>query len=331
MLRRNSSTTTDKKKDKTATPTWNGGCPEGCKFNSYLVSTYLNVNCAVCGNRLTSGTKMASCSACDIDICHPCKKKVKQQKKSSKSRRSKTKTDNDSSNVSSSHKYSAPPSRPKPSSSSNQERRHSSSNNNGTLQMCVVSCVLGGGGLRNKKRNSGGGKVEMMIDSGASNSAISYGLAKRLGLDRMMSPLNGRAFGVGSAQIVGHIANVPCVLKNMEFLIDFLVLDGPYNHLDDLLLLGLDQMRKHGCMIDLQNEIIYFGGLGAGGVQVPMANAGGGSDDVSVFTRDIRSLADNDDVSVIAAAAAAGDDMSVFAATGDDMSVFTRGDQSIGA
>jgi len=325
MFRRKSSTTTDKKKDKTTTPTWNGGCPEGCKFNSYLVSEYLNINCAVCGNRLTSGTKMASCSACDINICHPCKKKVKQQKKSSKSRRSKTKTDNDSSNVSSSNKYSAPPSRPKPSGSSNQERRHSSSNNN-ALQMCVVSCLLGGGG---KKR---GGKVEMMIDSGASNSAISYGLAKRLGLDRMMSPLNGRAFGVGSAQIVGHIANVPCVLKNMEFLIDFLVLDGEqYNHLDDLLLLGLDQMRKHGCMIDLQNEIIYFGGLGAGGVQVPMANAGGGSDDVSVFTRDIRSLVDNDDVSIIAAAAAAGDDMSVFAGAGDDMSVFTRGDQSIGA
>eukprot|EP00978_Attheya_sp_CCMP212_P021805 scaffold64098_cov53-Attheya_sp.AAC.6 len=69
---------------------------------------------------------------------------------------------------------------------------------------------------------------------------------------------------VGRARIVGKITNVICTLGNVEFHMDFMVLDAP----DKLLLLGLDLMRKYNCIIDLQKEVLIFGGNG--GVEVPM-------------------------------------------------------------
>jgi len=296
-------------KSKVAIEKWSSGCnPKRCKFETFLVSSYLKANCARCGIRLSQGTKMASCSTCDTDICYPCKKEVQQEKRrnstSALTKTSDKKTEDKVKGRRSSYSQkpaatttatTTTPSTTKK-SSKRTTRRHSApsltgsssssnivSNNHHGHQMCVISCVLG----------KGGKKVEMMVDSGASNSAISYGLAKHLKLDRMMSQLNGRAFGVGSAQIVGHISNVPCIVGKMEFPIDFLVLDGPYQ--EDLLLLGLDQMRKHGCMIDLSEEIILFGGRK--GIEVPMVSKKGG-DDNSVFTNDCRNLID-DAVSVL--------------------------------
>jgi len=105
----------------------------------------------------------------------------------------------------------------------------------------------------------------MMIDSGASSSVISMGLAQRLGLDGRITRSNGVAYGVGTVNILGHIRNVPCMLGNVEFLIDFIVLDMTDQ---EMLLLGLDQMRKYKCIIDLERELILFGGNG--GVEVPM-------------------------------------------------------------
>jgi len=105
--------------------------------------------------------------------------------------------------------------------------------------MCLVPCLLGREGLC----------IEMMVDSGASSSVISMGLAQRLGLDGSINRTSGGvAYGVGTVNILGHIRNLPCVLGNVEFLIDFLVLDTTDN---EMLLLGLDQMRKYKCIIDL--------------------------------------------------------------------------------
>lgn len=313
---------------------WNGGgCnyPKKCKFETFLVSSYIKANCcARCGIRFGNqqGTnKMASCSACNTDICYSCKKEIQKEKKgrnnnsssSTPSALTKTTTTSDKKTKGRRSSYSlkstvaaaVTPSTKTAASSKRTTRRHSapsltnSSNGNNSStnhhhghQMCVISCILGKG---SKNKNK---EVEMMVDSGASNSAISYGLAKRLKLDRMMNQLNGQAFGVGSAQIVGRISNVPCTIvgkKNnqnktsMEFPIDFLVLDGPYNQ-EDLLLLGLDQMRKHGCMIDLSDEIILFGGRK--GIEVPMVSKKSDDDNNSIFSKDCRNLID-DAVSVL--------------------------------
>uniref|UniRef100_A0A7S4JPX6 Peptidase A2 domain-containing protein n=1 Tax=Odontella aurita TaxID=265563 RepID=A0A7S4JPX6_9STRA len=120
--------------------------------------------------------------------------------------------------------------------------------------MCEVACIVGDGIC-----------VEMMVDSGAQTSVISTTLARELGLESRIDRREmGVATGVGRARIVGRIRNVVCTLGNVEFDMDFVVLEVP----DKLLLLGLDQLRRFKCIIDLEREVLVFGGQG--GVDVPM-------------------------------------------------------------
>mmetsp|Transcript_28865 Transcript_28865/g.37689 ORF Transcript_28865/g.37689 Transcript_28865/m.37689 type:complete len:325 (-) Transcript_28865:63-1037(-) len=122
------------------------------------------------------------------------------------------------------------------------------------VPMCHVPCVLGDHIC-----------VEMMVDTGAQKSVISIELARELGLESNIDRREwGVAAGVGRARILGKISNVICVLGHVEFHMDFLVLDVT----DRLLLLGLDQMRKYNCIVDLQRDVLIFGGNG--GVEVPM-------------------------------------------------------------
>jgi hypothetical protein len=123
--------------------------------------------------------------------------------------------------------------------------------------MCEVAWILGDGVC-----------VEMMVDSGAQTSVITLALARQLDLESKIDKSHsGVAAGVGRARIVGKITNVICTLGNVEFHMDLMVLDAP----DKLLLLGLDLMRKYLCIIDLQKEVLIFGGNG--GVEVPMLPA----------------------------------------------------------
>lgn len=120
--------------------------------------------------------------------------------------------------------------------------------------MCEVACVVGDGVC-----------VEMMVDSGAQSSVMSSSLARELGLERRIDRREvGIAMGVGRARIIGRIRGVVCTLGNVEFDMDFVVLDVP----DKILLLGLDQLRRFKCVIDLEKEVLVFGGRD--GVEVPM-------------------------------------------------------------
>jgi len=82
-------------------------------------------------------------------------------------------------------------------------------------------------------------------------------------LDRSES---GIAAGVGQARIVGKIRNVICAFGegHLEFEMDFITLQNN----DRLLLLGLDQMRKYKCIVNLESEKIVFGG--EGGLELPL-------------------------------------------------------------
>eukprot|EP00980_Cylindrotheca_fusiformis_P005176 scaffold1106_cov126-Cylindrotheca_fusiformis.AAC.2 len=121
--------------------------------------------------------------------------------------------------------------------------------------MCQIPCVVGPNSVC----------VEMMIDTGAQSSVISAMLAKRLGIYNLMDKSQqGIASGVGRARILGRIQNALVTLGHVEFHMEFMVLDVP----ESLLLLGLDQMRKYKCIVDLEREVLIFGG--AGGVEVPM-------------------------------------------------------------
>lgn len=106
--------------------------------------------------------------------------------------------------------------------------------------------------------------VEMMVDTGAQTSVISMPLVRTLGLEsRLDSRYQGMAAGVGTARILGKLRSVPVKIGHVEFALDFSVLgvDQP------LLLLGIDQMRRFRCVVNLEKECLIFGG--ADGVEVP--------------------------------------------------------------
>ena len=110
----------------------------------------------------------------------------------------------------------------------------------------------------------------MMVDSGAQSSVISITLAQQLGLvNRIDRTQRGIASGVGKANIVGRINNVICTLGagHVEFNMDFIVLDVT----EKILLLGLDLMRRYKCILDLERDVLIFGG--SGGVEVPLLPA----------------------------------------------------------
>jgi DNA damage-inducible protein 1 len=93
-------------------------------------------------------------------------------------------------------------------------------------------------------------------------------LARELGLESQIDKSHqGIAAGVGRARIVGKIRNVGCELGHVEFPMDFMVLDVK----DKLLLLGLDLMRRYNCIVDMEKDVLIFGGRG--GVEVAMLPA----------------------------------------------------------
>eukprot|EP00930_Biecheleria_cincta_P061593 TRINITY_DN47158_c0_g1_i1.p1 TRINITY_DN47158_c0_g1~~TRINITY_DN47158_c0_g1_i1.p1 ORF type:complete len:293 (-),score=54.99 TRINITY_DN47158_c0_g1_i1:86-916(-) len=105
--------------------------------------------------------------------------------------------------------------------------------------------------------------VEMMVDTGAQSSVISMPLVRRLQLETHLdSRYQGMASGVGTARILGKLRGVPVKLGHVEFALDFSVLGVD----DPLLLLGIDQLRRFRCIVDLDKQQLVFGG--SGGVEV---------------------------------------------------------------
>lgn len=123
--------------------------------------------------------------------------------------------------------------------------------------MCHIPCVIGDNGVC----------VEMMIDTGAQSSVMSSSLAQELNLS-IDHRHRGVASGVGQAQIIGISRDVPCIFNGdmMEFSMDFLILE--MKPPQRLLIMGLDQLRKYKCLVDLERSILIFGGTG--GLEVPM-------------------------------------------------------------
>jgi Aspartyl protease len=123
------------------------------------------------------------------------------------------------------------------------------------VPMCHVPCVLGNDSIC----------MEMMVDTGAETSVMSWELARRLGLESSIDRSErGIASGVGQAVILGRVKGVICTLGHVEFPMDFAVLDVRQS----LLILGMDQLRHYNCVIDLNKDVLVFGG--ADGVEVPL-------------------------------------------------------------
>jgi DNA damage-inducible protein 1 len=110
----------------------------------------------------------------------------------------------------------------------------------------------------------GGIAVEMMVDTGAQSSVISKSAAQRLNLmGRLDTSRQGVASGVGTARILGRLRAVPVKIGQVEFQLDFTVLAVE----EQLLMLGIDQLRRFKCVVDLERQRLVFGG--SGGVEVP--------------------------------------------------------------
>lgn len=106
--------------------------------------------------------------------------------------------------------------------------------------------------------------VEMLVDTGAQCSVISMPLVRQFNLEsRLDSRQQGVASGVGQARILGRLRGIPVKMGHVEFSLDFSVLeiDQP------LLILGVDQMRRFRCVVDLDKQMLLFGGRD--GIEVP--------------------------------------------------------------
>jgi DNA damage-inducible protein 1 len=136
-------------------------------------------------------------------------------------------------------------------------------------------------------------QVSMLVDTGASSSVMSMKvrfdlgchlrlfifisqiadnlppsileqMVSFLGLERKMnSSFHGSAQGVGSSSVLGIVENVDCRIGHVGFRSFFLVLEGsmPY------CILGLDQLRRFNCVVDVGGNSLVFGGRD--GVSVP--------------------------------------------------------------
>lgn len=108
-------------------------------------------------------------------------------------------------------------------------------------------------------------EVAMLVDTGASTSAMSIEMVHLLGLQHKMNKsIYGNAKGVGSSSILGIVEHVSCMIgENVGFRSFFMVLEGkmPY------CILGLDQMRRFNCLVDVGGNVLIFGGKD--GVCVP--------------------------------------------------------------
>jgi predicted aspartyl protease len=156
----------------------------------------------------------------------------------------------------------------------NQKRRskrnakHHSSNSNQEAGFADRSALLKPGHMLFVICELQGKSVEMLVDSGASASVISITMVHQLGLSHHLNTnVTGKAAGVGAANIVGILENMTVSMGHVEFNLFFLVLQAN----DPWLILGLDQMRRFKCMIDLDKNQLLFGGHN--GVAVPFLDA----------------------------------------------------------
>lgn len=96
--------------------------------------------------------------------------------------------------------------------------------------------------------------------SGAQTTIISKQCAERCNILRLMDTrFQGVARGVGTAKIHGRIHLALMTLMSEVFEISLTVMDSVGGGYD--VLLGLDMLRKHAAVIDLQDNCLRIGGV----------------------------------------------------------------------
>mmetsp|Transcript_58714 Transcript_58714/g.108303 ORF Transcript_58714/g.108303 Transcript_58714/m.108303 type:complete len:229 (-) Transcript_58714:114-800(-) len=110
-----------------------------------------------------------------------------------------------------------------------------------------------------------GKATEMLLDTGAQVSVITLPMVRHLGMeDEIDDSIFGVAAGVGKALILGDLRSVEVMLGQMQFKMNFKVLSLR----EPLLILGVDQLQRFKCIVDLESRVLRFGGA-RGKVAVP--------------------------------------------------------------
>jgi DNA damage-inducible protein 1 len=114
----------------------------------------------------------------------------------------------------------------------------------GTVCMLYVNCFVNGY------------PVKAFIDSGAQTTIMSTTCAERCNVTRLIDTrFSGIAKGVGVQKIIGRIHMVQLQIANGFFTTSFSILEE--QKMD--MLLGLDMLRRHQCVIDLQRNCLKIG------------------------------------------------------------------------
>lgn len=99
--------------------------------------------------------------------------------------------------------------------------------------------------------------IKAFVDSGAQSTIISHRMAEKCGLLRHMDTrFAGEARGVGTARILGRVLIAQMKLGNSFFPVSITVLEN--NDVD--FLLGLDMLKRHQMVIDLQHNVLRVEG-----------------------------------------------------------------------
>uniref|UniRef100_A0A6G1SG04 Protein DDI1 2 n=1 Tax=Aceria tosichella TaxID=561515 RepID=A0A6G1SG04_9ACAR len=117
----------------------------------------------------------------------------------------------------------------------------------GQVHMLYIKCKVNGT------------PIDAFVDSGAQSTIMSKACAERCNVTRLIDDRwSGIAQGVGTQKILGRIHLCQVQIENDFLSSSFNVLE----HQPMDMLLGLDMLKRHQCVLDLKNNILRIGTTG---------------------------------------------------------------------